>query len=270
MVVAHVTKYNSSNFSSGGLSRHIDRKHIPENAELKKQDLNFEIVSSSNSMKKDIDNRIKEGYQGKKKIRANAVLSCGVMFSGSHDQMKKIEKAGMIEEWAKDTFEFACEKWGEKNIVRATVHLDETTPHMHLHFVPLTKEGNLSAKEIISKENLVSLQDNYADLMQDYGLERGLKGSKQKHVTTKQYHQIESEIKEDTKQILEHEDAPEIIADILRENEKLTHERHLEKQKKTNPDKQIPEHERLERQIKQEKQSRGDDNTKRKSQDFSR
>lgn len=41
------------------------------------------------------------------------------------------------------------------NVVSAVVHMDEKTPHMHLAFVPLTKDNCLSAKEILG--NRVSL-----------------------------------------------------------------------------------------------------------------
>ena len=42
------------------------------------------------------------------------------------------------------------------------VHLDEKTPHMHLSFVPLTKDGRLSAKDIVgNRARLQKWQDDY-------------------------------------------------------------------------------------------------------------
>lgn len=239
MVVAHVTKYNSSSTSSGALGRHIDRKHVPDNARKEDQDKNFSLVTSpTGSLKKDIDQRITEGYKKTKKIRESAVRSCGVIFSGSHEQMKKIEKADMIDEWAKDTYDFACDRWGKENVVRATVHMDEKTPHMHLHFVPLTPDGRLSAKEIVSRDNLKALQNDYAEIMQEYGLERGQQKSREKHITTAQYYQNQAEIKKTAKDIEQSPNREQLIEHVLQEYENVTQEKKKEQQKKINPNKE--------------------------------
>lgn len=267
MVVAHVSKYTDSNFSSGGLGRHIDRKHVPENARIEDQGHNFELIKSSQSMKKDIAQRIEQGYKGTKAIRKDAVKSCGVIFSGSHEQMKKIESADLIGEWAKDTYKFACEKWGKENIVRASVHMDEKTPHMHLHFVPLLKDGRLSAKETVSRKNLKALQNDYADLMQGYGLKRGIEGSSQRHVTTKQYYQELNEIKQNAGEIMAHPEGEKIIQALLQQNQKFKRDQELKEAKeqgrkeklKNNPDK--PNHYEItgrKAERKQHEQSRRD------------
>ena len=54
-----------------------------------------------------------------------------------------------IYQWALDSYRFACEKWGEDYIIGAEVHLDETTPHMHLLMVPVAERktrGRASTK----------------------------------------------------------------------------------------------------------------------------
>ena len=38
---------------------------------------------------------------------------------------------------------FLKERVGEENIFSAVVHMDEKTPHLHLCFVPLTKDNRL-------------------------------------------------------------------------------------------------------------------------------
>jgi hypothetical protein len=82
-----------------------------------------------------------------------------------------------IYQWALDSYKFACEKWGEDNIIGAEVHLDETTPHMHLLMVPVAERktrGRASTKYqkksdpsvIIKKKEYETLSDaekaNYA------------------------------------------------------------------------------------------------------------
>ena len=47
--------------------------------------------------------------------------------------------------------DFLIDRVGRENIVSAMVHMDEKTPHLHLVFVPLTKDNRLCAKEIIGR-----------------------------------------------------------------------------------------------------------------------
>ena len=70
----------------------------------------------------------------------------------------------------------------------AVVHMDEKTPHLHLTFVPLTKDNRLCAKEIIgNRANLTKWQDDFhASMVEKYpDLERGESASKtgRKHMT---------------------------------------------------------------------------------------
>ena len=54
--------------------------------------------------------------------------------------------------------------------------MDEKTPHLHLTFVPLTKDNRLCAKEIIgNRANLTKWQDDFhAYMVEKYpDLERG-------------------------------------------------------------------------------------------------
>ena len=76
--------------------------------------------------------------------------------------------------------DFIKEKFGEKNVVYSTIHHDETTPHVHIGFVPVTKierkyrskdkkgqtytQERISAKDVITKSMLNTFHtelDNY-------------------------------------------------------------------------------------------------------------
>ena len=64
----------------------------------------------------------------------------------------------------------------KETILSAVVHMDEKTPHMHLSFVPLTRDGRLSAKEIVgNKKKLTWWQDQFwKHMVRKYpDLERG-------------------------------------------------------------------------------------------------
>ena len=51
-----------------------------------------------------------------------------------------------------EALEFIKQKQDPDTIISAVVHMDETTPHMHLSFVPLTEDRRLSAKEIVGNK----------------------------------------------------------------------------------------------------------------------
>ena len=56
-----------------------------------------------------------------------------------------------IKDWAMDTYQWACRRWGAENIVGFDVHLDETTPHIQIQTIPvaMTKaRGRASAKYV--------------------------------------------------------------------------------------------------------------------------
>ena len=58
------------------------------------------------------------------------------------------------------------------------LHRDEKTPHLHVVTVNLTKDGRLSAKEILGNPKAMQeRQDRYAEQMKSFGLERGLKNT---------------------------------------------------------------------------------------------
>lgn len=60
-----------------------------------------------------------------------------------------------IYKWAKDTYDFACRKWGEENIVSFAVHCDETSIHAHVQTIPVEKvkkRGRIGSK-YVNKNN---------------------------------------------------------------------------------------------------------------------
>ena len=97
--------------------------------------------------------------------------------------------------WANTFMEFVYNDLGYKKeqVLHATIHLDEATPHIHCVVVPLikkldkrtnTERYTISKKQYIKdKIHLSELQDKYHQRLTNngYDLERGIKGSKAKH-----------------------------------------------------------------------------------------
>ncbi|MFQ8591275.1 MAG: MobV family relaxase [Bacteroides stercoris] len=98
----------------------------------------------------------------------------GIIFSGDHDVLNRLafgeQKLNTsdpnadhskvvlqkgIYDWALDTYRFACEKWGEENVIGFDVHCDETSIHAHVQTVPVEqvrKRGRIGNK-YIHKDN---------------------------------------------------------------------------------------------------------------------
>jgi hypothetical protein len=213
-VVCHMDKYKESDL--GGLGNHIDRIKISKNVDAERVKENFELVEVKGSFKKMVLERIKQGYLGKRKLRDNSVKSCGFILTGSPEIMNKLSKKEILN-WASKNHEFFSERYGSKNIVRCSLHLDEETPHLHLHLVPLTEDGRLSAKDIFNKLEMKQLQSSYAEAMSEFGLKRGVSSPDRKHITTKQFYKYLEVNEMDAEELLKSPLAKEIVGKMLQE-----------------------------------------------------
>lgn len=181
--------------SGGGLGNHIDRvkgkEHTYKNANLSQTHANKEYIEKYKniSLPQAVQKRLEEGYNGKRKIRTDAVKYITHIFSGSHKEMVDIfTNQEKTKDWLLKNYEFACQEFGKENIVRFSLHLDEKTPHVHCVTVPLTSDGRLSAKEVIgNRKVLEQRQDRYAELMKPLGLQRGIKNTGIRHETAQEY-----------------------------------------------------------------------------------
>ncbi len=100
------------------------------------------------------------------------------------DGLAKVEQYNFFS----DCYKFFAERYGEENIIAAVVHNDETTPHMHLNLMPVTKDGRLCSKQLFDKPQLQQLQtDFYEEVGKRWGLQRGKEGSQKKHLSTAEF-----------------------------------------------------------------------------------
>jgi uncharacterized coiled-coil DUF342 family protein len=143
-----------------------------------RKNLNYSLLSEEKENNKSFnalaDERIKQGYTGKKAIRKDAVKLVSALFTSDNDFFQgkpPYEQRKYLE----DCYAWACERWGKDNIISAVVHMDEQTPHLHIEFVPLTADGRLSAYNVLGgRVDLQRMQDNfYSKVGKPWGLERG-------------------------------------------------------------------------------------------------
>jgi hypothetical protein len=120
------------------------------------------------------------------KTRKDSVTMVETLITASPEFMEQMDEREERAFFA-HAVDFIKETIGEDNIISAVVHKDEKTPHLHLCFVPITKDGRLSAKEIVgNKTKLTRWQTDFHDWMSvEYPeLERGISASetKRKHL----------------------------------------------------------------------------------------
>jgi hypothetical protein len=116
-----------------------------------------------------------------KKVRKDAVHALDYLITTSPEASKEDNRIA-IEEGIK----WVEARHGKENILLSSIHLDETTPHVHIVAMPI-RNGKLNAKHFVggSKHRMSELQDEYfARVENKTNLARGIKGSKAKHQTT--------------------------------------------------------------------------------------
>lgn len=109
------------------------------------------------------------------KVRKNAVLAVEALFATS-------SPVADVASWAKSSLEWAKERWGPSNILSATLHLDEATPHLHCLVLPM-KDGKLRGRDLVGNRSTLSeMQDSYHRAVSHFGLARGRVGSARRHI----------------------------------------------------------------------------------------
>lgn len=127
------------------------------------------------------------------RVRRDSVKFVETLITTSPEFAKAHESE--MPEYFERALGFLKERVGEENIFSAVVHMDEKTPHMHLCFVPLTKDKRLSAKEILgNKKAMIRWQDDFYACMSERWpeLERGTPAveTKRRHLTPQWYKRV--------------------------------------------------------------------------------
>ena len=151
---------------------------------------NFHLVTPRWSYEQEIKHRIRMAGC---RVRKDSVKFVDTLVTVSPEFVQAHEAE--MREYFIRAFEFLKERVGENNIISAVVHMDEKTPHLHLCFVPLTKDGRLSAKEILgNKKSMIRWQDDFYACMAERWpeLERGTPAveTKRRHLTPQWYKKV--------------------------------------------------------------------------------
>lgn len=173
-----------------GCERHNERKKevykSNPDIDMNKSKENYHIIHAPQyTYSRKIKELIKE-YGCK--TRKDSVKLVETLITASPEFMNRLSK-GEQREYFERAVKFMKDEIGEDRIISAVVHMDEATPHMHLVFCPINKDGKLSAKSILgNQKSLSEWQTRYYNYMHERWneLERGKSAqeTKRKHIPT--------------------------------------------------------------------------------------
>lgn len=131
----------------------------------------------------------------RERMREMAFGNQVVNFESSDETNSAVVRQKEIENWALDTYRWAANRYREENIIGFNVHLDETTPHIHMQVIPVAemkKRGRVKAGKERETKMTVSFAgvvgenpkeysayktemhtDYFLQVGHKYGLERG-------------------------------------------------------------------------------------------------
>ena len=197
-VVARMQKMKAGNLV--GIGNHNQRlidNHSNKDIDTERSYLNYDLVNRTDNYKTDIQQFINENKLSSRAVRKDAVLINEWIIT-SDNQFFKDKDDKEIKDFFDTAKSYFTDKFGDNNIRYAQVHLDETTPHMHLGIVPFNAEKKLSAKTVFNRQALQAVQDELPKYLNERGfeLERGEKGSERKNLTVPEYKKAKDELKE--------------------------------------------------------------------------
>ena len=163
-----------------------DENYISDNPQIDRARTkdNYRLISHTETYTEFINYRLKELNLFPRKDAV--VMNSFVVGSDKtfFDKMGKMQRYNFFSDCTK----FFAERYGKENIISAVVHNDETTPHMHLNLMPVTKDGRLCSKQLFDKPQLQQLQtDFYEAVGKRWVLQRGKEGSQKKHLSTAEF-----------------------------------------------------------------------------------
>lgn len=218
-MVIHAGNYGKG--SVGALEHH----NLRENETYSNKDIKPERTKDNVTLKAPVDSQYRDTkdiieQRAINQVRKTSIWQSEFIISSDKDffaDMPLQEQNRFFEE----AYKYLSKEFGEQNVTCAVVHYDETTPHMHFDFVPMTETNKLSRKEVMTRERLIKIQDELPKYLQEKGfqVERGRKmvelapEERPKHLEPGEYKKalegeiraLEGQKKQLTRKITEHE-----------------------------------------------------------------
>ncbi len=218
----HLEKYTKS--QTGQLQKHyqrpLDRDYSNEKIDLNKSYLNYNLAPDRGDISQYLDNRLSEvKHLNRKDIN---VMCDWIVTLPQEKDYKGDEK-----QFFQESYNFLANRYGEQNILSSYVHKDETTPHMHFSFIPITvdKDGKekLCAKEVIDRKELKTIHKEMQhylekELQEPCKLINGATANGNKEILELKNQQLEKELQEKQQELEATRQAYSLVNKELQQN----------------------------------------------------
>lgn len=145
----HVEKYKAADvYNTLNHDLRISKNHTNEKINPELKHLNYNLRGGD--PKQIYRERINQ-LEYRKSKQTNMIASWAITLP------KKLVNTPQQSQYFDEMYRFFCERYGFENVISAFVHLDETTPHMHLKFIPVMLENGIekvNAKKVVSRTEL--------------------------------------------------------------------------------------------------------------------
>lgn len=154
--MAHVEKFQAA--ALGRVCDHFERRaeldhgYKRENIDNERSWLNYNLAPQRPVSQVEFINERIDSLNLKRRPRKDAVRMCDCVIT-----MPRSFDPSRQREFFDAAYAFLAQRYGAENVVSAWVHRDETQPHMHFAWVPVTQDGRLSAKSVVNRLDLKTL-----------------------------------------------------------------------------------------------------------------
>lgn len=190
----HIFREDESNLNHKNENIDNDLSCLNETYVLDRKHFKYERVENVSEIKNAVEERLKDV---KRNLRVDATVVRPLILQldptwyedNKHDE-KRINKS------FSDMIDFAEKEFHTENIVALSIHRDETSPHIHLCFVPVTADGRLNQKEYFSNPaSLKALHKRFKEHMQllGYDIEKSVRKANKhvRRITEEEYRTLE-------------------------------------------------------------------------------
>lgn len=162
--------------------RHNDRTQPVPNADPARTHLN-RILAGDERPTRQLVTEVIKAHGGKPRKDAVEAIEflckASPEFFNEKDPKKFQEK---IDRFVEQAMKFLRDERSGGVLIKAVLHMDEHTPHIHAYKVPIDPKGKLNNKHYMrDREQMERNQDLYAEYMKPLGLERGQRRSRATH-----------------------------------------------------------------------------------------
>ena len=188
MLAARMQKMKAGNLS--GMENHnkrIFKNHSNPDIDTELSNQNYDLINRDGKYKDVVKDIIDSQKISDRATRKDAVLVSEWIITSDQAFFQAMQPEER-DRFFKEATDWFKERYGEQNMVYAHVHLDETTPHMHLGVVPM-RDGKLQAKNVFNREELRTIQEALPNHLKEKGfkIDRGSEKSDRKHLSVPEY-----------------------------------------------------------------------------------